>query len=117
MPASSIRGAERAARRLGTLGYLRVLVTLGRQGVVWSDHGHLHRLAGRAVSAVDATGAGDTFVGYLACALAEGQSLAKGIALANTAAAVSVTRRGAQPAIPYRIEVSRAARRRARRSP
>lgn len=117
MPASSIRGAERAARRLGTLGYLRVLVTLGRQGVVWSDHGHLHRLAGRAVSAVDATGAGDTFVGYLACALAEGQSLAKGIALANTAAAVSVTRRGAQPAIPHRIEVSRAARRRARRSP
>ena len=103
--ASTAAGALRAARRLDELGYRRVVVTRGRAGVVWWDQGRWGRLAGRRVSAIDATGAGDTFVGYLACALAEGQRLEAAIRLANAAAALSVTRRGAQPAIPRRREV------------
>ena len=50
-----------------------------------------------SVDVVDTTAAGDTFVGYFACALAEGQPLADALAFANIAAALSVTQFGAMP--------------------
>ncbi|WP_143301255.1 PfkB family carbohydrate kinase [Candidatus Entotheonella palauensis] len=46
-----------------------------------------------------------SFVGYFACAMAEGQALADALALANTAAALSVTQFGAMPSIPRRQEL------------
>ena len=55
---------------------------------------------------VDATAAGDTFNGALAVALAEGRSVGDAIAFANSAAALSVTRFGAQASIPTRVEVA-----------
>jgi sugar/nucleoside kinase (ribokinase family) len=60
---------------------------------------------GLTVQAVDATAAGDTFVGYFACAIAEGQPLAEALALANAAAARSVTQVGAMPSIPLRSQI------------
>jgi ribokinase len=57
------------------------------------------------VEAVDATAAGDTFNGALAVALADGKPIDEAINFANCAAAISVTRVGAQASIPTRQEV------------
>jgi ribokinase len=106
-PVRTLPQACRAAQRLRQMGYRTVIITRGKQGLVYIDgHDPVH-VPGIDVEAIDATAAGDTFVGYLACALAEGQALAKALALANAAAAFSVTRPGAQPSIPWRQEVER----------
>jgi ribokinase len=60
------------------------------------------------VEALDTTAAGDTFNGALVTALAEGSPLEKSIGFANCAAALSVTRRGAQASVPSRGEVEKA---------
>jgi ribokinase len=59
------------------------------------------------VNAVDTTAAGDTFNAGLAIALAEGASIPHALRFANAAAAVSVTRLGAQASAPTRIEADR----------
>ena len=56
---------------------------------------------------MDTTAAGDIFNGALAVALAEGQDLIQAVRLANAAAAISVTRMGAQPSAPTRKEIER----------
>lgn len=57
------------------------------------------------VNAVDAIAGGDVFNGTLALVLAEGKSVVEAARFANAAAAVSVTRLGAQPSIPTRDEI------------
>ena len=99
------RQAGQAARRLQQAGYRNVIITLGEQGLVYLQDDAPVRLPGVAVEAVDATAAGDTFVGYFACAIAEGQPLAEALALANAAAARSVTQFGAMPSIPLRAQI------------
>ena len=59
----------------------------------------------KKVKAVDCVAAGDTFNGALAVALAEGRPVADAIAFAQKAAAISVTRPGAQSSVPYRREI------------
>jgi ribokinase len=59
------------------------------------------------VQARDTTGAGDVFNGALAVALAEGLPVRDAVRFANAAAAISVTRDGAQPAAPFRAEILR----------
>jgi ribokinase len=97
--------AHSAARTLQRLGYRTVVITLGKHGAVYTAEQDTVHLPGRQVAVKDTTAAGDTFVGYLACALAEGQSLPDALQLANAAAALAVTRPGAQPAIPTRHDV------------
>jgi ribokinase len=87
------------------MGYRIVIITLGRQGAVYTDGQDTVHLPGLEVPVKDTTAAGDTFVGYVAAALAEGQALPAALHLANAAAALAVTRPGAQPAIPMRQEV------------
>jgi ribokinase len=58
------------------------------------------------VKAVDTTAAGDVFNGALAVRLAEGAGLAEAVRFAHAAAAISVTRLGAQPSIPSRREIA-----------
>lgn len=96
--------AIRAARRLQERGCRQVIVTLGADGCVVVDSA-VTEIAPWRVTAVDATAAGDAFNGALAVALAEGQPLAEAARWANTAAAISVTRRGAQPSLPTRREL------------
>ena len=64
-------------------------------------------VGGFKVKAVDTTAAGDVFNGALAVALAEGRSLSAAASFANAAAAISVTRLGAQPSSPTRKEILR----------
>jgi ribokinase len=102
--------AEMAAEHILARGPKHVVITLGSQGYLWSTRGPNGAIAhtyGAAldVRAVDATAAGDTFCGTLAASLAAGNSMANALERANAAAAISVTRKGAQPSIPSATEV------------
>jgi ribokinase len=80
-------------------------VTLGAGGCVVVHGSATTYIAARIVQAVDTTAAGDAFNGALAVALSEGQSLLDSARWASAVAAVSVTRRGAQPSLPIRSEI------------
>ena len=83
-----------------------VLVTLGPRGALYRDRaGARHHEPGRPVTVVDSTAAGDSFAGYLAAALTDGLPVPVALARANAAAALSVGRRGAVPAVPHRRDV------------
>ncbi|MFE0134695.1 ribokinase [Streptomyces sp. NPDC059037] len=83
-----------------------VVVTLGARGSLYAARDAEPVLVEAPhVTAVDTTGAGDTFVGTLAVALAEGRSVPEALAWASTAAALSVQRPGASASMPYRSEI------------
>ncbi|GAA0384999.1 ribokinase [Pseudomonas veronii subsp. inensis] len=96
----SLDSARLAATRLIQAGAGKVIITLGPQGVLFSDGLVFEHLVAPKVKAVDTTAAGDTFVGGFAAALANGESEAEAIRFGQVAAALSVTRAGAQPSIP-----------------
>jgi len=97
--------AERIIRRLAEQGARRVILTLGRAGSIAYEDGAVDYCPAFPVKAVDTTAAGDTFCGTLGAALLEGLSLTEAVRFATAAAALSVTRFGAQPSIPSRIEI------------
>jgi ribokinase len=93
------------AESLRRLGPRTVILKLGDRGsLLLNDAGPRHFPAFR-VEARDTTAAGDTFNAALAVALAEGKPLEEAIPFANAAAAISVTRLGAQASAPTRAEV------------
>lgn len=101
----SLDTARLAAARLLELGARRVMITLGGEGLLYLDaHGSEHFAAPR-VQAVDTTAAGDTFVGAFAAGLADGKTPREAILFGQVAAALSVTRAGAQPSIPNLADV------------
>jgi ribokinase len=81
-----------------------VILKLGEQGCYYSDGEQSFSSPGFPVTARDTTAAGDTFNGALAVALAENKPIADALRFANAAAALSVTRLGAQASIPTRAE-------------
>lgn len=97
--------ARAAAEALRRRGPAFVVVTLGRGGAWVSAEGSAELVPGFAVEPVDSTAAGDTFCGALAVALAEKKPLGAAVRFANAAAALSVTRAGAQPSIPGRARI------------
>ncbi len=101
------KSAEEAARVLLKKGVETVVVTLGRNGALLVKPGCTEHIPGFRVKAVDATAAGDVFNGTLAVALAEKKSLTDAILFANAAAALSVTKLGAQPSAPHREEIEK----------
>lgn len=105
------RSAEKAARRLLQRGVEAVIVTLGPRGALVCTAVGTELVRGFRVRAVDTTAAGDVFNGALAVALGEGRSLVEAVRFANAAAAISVTRPGAQPSAPTRAEIERFLRR------
>lgn len=93
---------EEAAHKL--LGKVNetALITLGSKGVYFvSKNGEKGYLTTTKVNAIDTTSAGDVFNGYIAAGLADSKPFVEAVQLANKAATLSVTRKGAQPSIPY----------------
>ena len=98
--------AQQACDVLHRMGILTVIVTMGEQGAYISSDNYKGLVPGfNAGVVVDTVAAGDTFCGGLAVAIAEGKKLKDAVQFANAAAALSVTKSGAQSSIPVRTEV------------
>ncbi|KTR99804.1 ribokinase [Pantoea dispersa] len=97
--------AARAAQALHAKGIDTVLITLGRRGVWLSEQGQGQRIPGFSVQAVDTIAAGDTFNGAFITARLEGVAMQDAVRFAHAAAAIAVTRPGAQPSVPWRTEI------------
>lgn len=99
--------AARACAKLRSSGVRTVILTLGSRGAYLADADGQQMVPGFKVKAVDSTAAGDIFNGALSVALAERKALRDAVRFANAAAALSVTRLGAQPSAPTRTEIDR----------
>lgn len=97
--------AARAAQALHDKGIATVIITLGSRGVWLSENGNGKLVPGFKVKAVDTIAAGDTFNGALVTALLEAKNMADAVRFAHAAAAIAVTRPGAQPSVPWREEI------------
>ena len=97
--------AARAAQILCDRGVSCVLVKMGSRGALARIDGHETFYPSYPVTAVDTVAAGDAFNGALAVALSEGQSIDEAIRWGLAGGAISVTRAGAQPAMPDRNEL------------
>ncbi|MFT4567755.1 MAG: ribokinase [Saprospiraceae bacterium] len=98
--------AKAAATILIEQGVQQVIITLGANGCLYTDGKEYTTFPAFAVDPVDTTGAGDVFNGTLAVQLTQGKSIAKAIGFASAAAALSVTKAGAQPSIPTLSEIN-----------
>lgn len=96
---------RKCAEKLGRLGVKNVLITLGTDGSASVSKGVFRRVDPVPAAAVDTTAAGDTYVGAFVTRLSEGAEIETAMHFASTASALTVTRRGAQCAIPLRAEV------------
>jgi ribokinase len=99
------QGAIEAAAALRGRGVEVVVVTLGSRGAYVSSAEFSGLIPSFKVKPVDTTAAGDIFNGALVVALAEGRPLSEAVRFASAAAAISVTRLGAQPSAPQRSEI------------
>lgn len=103
------RGANKSVEELASglrdLGVHRVVITLGADGVRGFDAERDYQVPSEQVTAVDSTGAGDAFGGAWAAEMMRNASFEDALQYANKAAAISVTRRGAQSSIPTRDEI------------
>ena len=107
VPPNRVNAADAVAlaNRIRELGARAVVVKLGDQGSVYCGPDRTFATPPFPVRAVDSTAAGDTFNAALAVSLAEGAELEHALGFANAAAAISVTRAGAQTSAPSRAEV------------
>jgi len=105
VPIHEIEDARVASEELLRLGAEVVLITLGSSGSYYATGTTYEYVPAFHVDPVDATAAGDCYCGALAVALVEGKSLYDSVRFASAAAALSVSRLGAQPSLPYRSEI------------
>ena len=101
----SVADAPGLASALRALGAARVVLKLGDQGCFLDDGAQQLHVPSFPVEVRDSTAAGDIFNAGLAVALAEGQPIQEALRFASAAAAISVTRLGAQASVPARAEV------------
>ncbi len=94
-----------AADRLLDAGLKSAIVTMGARGFLLAEGSRRDFIAAEKVNVVDTTAAGDAFTGSLAVSVGQGHSLHDSAIFANRAAALCVTRRGAQPSMPTLEEV------------
>lgn len=98
-------GEEAIVDSLLALGARTVVLTLGRRGSILKNKEIYKQFPAFEVHTVDTTAAGDTFCGALAAELARGSDWDQAIEFATAAAAICVTKMGAQPSIPHEKEV------------
>ncbi len=99
--------AAKACSKLRSRGVGIVILTLGKRGAFLADADGQRLVPGFKVKTVDSTAAGDIFNGALSVALAEGKAVFDAVRFANAAAALSVTRLGAQPSAPSRADIEK----------
>lgn len=104
-PVSGLADARRAAAELIAAGPSRAVVTAGAHGAALAGPDGADTIPGFRVDTVDTVGAGDTFVGALAVALAAGVPAPQAVRAAAAAGAAAVTRRGAQTAMPRPADI------------
>ena len=97
--------AEVAAKKRVDSGVEKVIITLGSKGAFVLAKTEKVSVLAFKVEAIDTTAAGDTFCGAFAVALVEGRPLKDSLLFASAAAAISVTRLGAQPSAPTHEEI------------
>lgn len=103
---NNIDSAKYAAKVLNGKGVETVIITLGADGALLYYKDFFTLIEAPIVQAADTTAAGDVFNGALVVALSEGKSMKHAVEYACNAAAISVTRLGAQASAPYRNEVA-----------
>ena len=84
---------------------LKVVLTCGGKGSLYLEEGKIYRQHAFKTTAVDTTGAGDTFTGYFVAGLYQGKQVPEVIRIASMAAAIAVSRKGAASSIPEYKEV------------
>jgi len=99
--------AANAAAALRSMGVGTVILTVGARGALVASAEGTQLVPAFKVKAIDTTAAGDIFNGALAVALSEGRPMLDAVRFANAAAAISVTRLGAQPSAPKRRQIDR----------
>ncbi|WP_300597320.1 ribokinase [Niabella sp.] len=105
IPIKNLETAKKAAKAIRAMGASIVIITLGAQGALVCEEEGMTLVPSETVQAVDTTAAGDVFNGALVVGLSNGMELAEATRFACRAAAISVTREGAQSSIPYYNEV------------
>ena len=106
-PVTNMESAEKSAQAIVRLGARNAIVTLGAQGAWVETESWRGQVAAPVVHAVDTVGAGDCFTGTFVARLHAGINAREAAVFACAAAAISVTRPGAQPSVPESDEVSR----------
>ena len=99
------RTPEEAAAHIERALGVAAIVTLGAAGAVGFSRSKRFAAPAPAVSVVDTTGAGDTFVGAFAAGMERGLSFEGAMALGLAAGSLACTKPGAQPSMPYRAEI------------
>ena len=100
-----VKSCDQVAMELCNRGAKNVIITLGEKGAYVKSRSFNDHIPGLKVNVVDTTAAGDVFNGALAVALAERKGIKEAAEFANKAAAISVTRLGAQSSAPFRHEI------------
>lgn len=101
----TIEDCRKAAEKFFALGVKNVVITLGVRGVFFTNGKEEIFVPALRVKAIETTGAGDAFNGGFATAIAEGHSIETSLKFATCTAAISVTRLGSSPSMPYREEI------------
>ena len=102
---NTIEDCRAAAQKFIDMGVKNVIITLGVRGAFYSNGKDEVFVPSIKVKAVETTGAGDAFNGGLATAIAEGMPIQKALQFATCTSAISVTRFGSSPSMPYRSEI------------
>lgn len=105
LPVHNVATAKQAAIALHKKGVSTVIITLGARGALIYNGNKFFMVAAPRVKAIDTTAAGDVFNGALAVALSEDKSILQAVEFACNAAAIAVTRLGAQSSAPFRREI------------
>ena len=101
----TVEDCRLAAQKFFEMGVKNVIITLGVRGAFYTNGKDEIVVPSIKVKALETTGAGDAFNGGLATAIAEGLPMQTALQFATCTAAISVTRLGSSPSMPYRHEI------------